>query len=96
MTAREPSQREPGAAQCAVQLDGLERVLRAGGVEAAARTEQRAHEQLISADQDAEDEAHVADIFCQSFSSERRSCALSLRSFEPRRPITMSSAGSAC
>lgn len=96
VAAREPPQGQPRAAQGAVQLDRLERVLRAGGMEAAPWTEQRTDEQLIAADQDAEDEAHRSDIFRQSFSRERRSCALSAPPGVARRPITMSSAGSAC
>src|SRR5688572_9843105 len=51
--------REPDAAGRAVGVDGFERVMRARRVEAAAWPEQRAHDQLVCADQDFQDVAHV-------------------------------------
>src|ERR1700719_25848 len=65
MTARQAPEGQPAAAQAAVCCDRLQCVLRARGVEATARPEQRADAQLISADQKAKNQAHAADIFCQ-------------------------------
>src|ERR1700685_128342 len=93
MAARQAPQRQRTAAQAAVRAHRLERVLRARGVEAAARAEQRADPKLIGADQDADELTHVADIFCQSFSRAERRRGLSARFTPARTPITMSRAG---
>src|SRR6187402_3434821 len=56
---------EPGAAQRAVLLDGLERVMGARGVEAAVLPEQRAERDLVCANEEFQDEAHVLATRCQ-------------------------------
>src|ERR1700686_2038363 len=90
VAARQAPQRQPGATQAAVRAHRLECVLRTRRVEAATRTEQRADAELVGADQDADELTHVADIFCQSFSSAARSRALSAVCTPARTPITMS------
>src|ERR1700722_16305328 len=96
MAARQAPQRQPTAAPAAVPRHRLERVLRTRRVKAAARAEPWTQRQLIGADQDAEEVAHVEDIFCQIFSTDERKLALSALSTPARTPMTMSSGGRLC
>jgi hypothetical protein len=49
LAARETTRGEPATAECAVALDGLHRILRTAGVEAAVLAEERADESLVAA-----------------------------------------------
>ena len=93
MAAREPSQRQPQAPQQAVRVECFERVLRAGGIEAAARPEQRADAPLVQTNQPPDYFVHVAMICCHSLLNEARSAAAAAARAALRAPITMSTAG---
>src|SRR5436853_5467651 len=58
--------RRPAAAQHAESLDRLQRVIRAGGVEATPRTQKRADGPLVEANQDFGDDAHCSATFFHS------------------------------
>src|ERR1041384_5341322 len=87
---------EPGAAEGAVMLDGLESVLGTRGIETAARFEQRAQHQLICADQDFEDEAHELMTRFQRVARLSRKVAAGTSRAGNFAATTMSTAGSSC
>src|ERR1700691_3975976 len=95
MAARQAAQRQQTPPERAVPPHGLQRVLRAGGIEAAARPEYRAHQQLIGTDQQLQSEVHRGEgcNLSQSRSRLARSSALAAARALARTPTTMSSAG---
>src|SRR5580692_4054597 len=58
VAAQQSAQRQDTAVQCAVRAQCLERVLRAGRIEAATRSEQRTQRQLVGADDPLQEETH--------------------------------------
>ncbi len=72
------------------------RVLRARGIEAAARPDQRAECELIRADQDFQDVAHVLATRCQRVARLARSAAAGASRAGFFAATTMSTAGSSC
>src|SRR3984885_4143629 len=66
MTAEETFHRQPGAAECPELLDRLQSVVGARRIEAATRTQERAHEALVKTDQERDGAAHCSVTFCHS------------------------------
>src|ERR1035441_1232493 len=93
VAARQSPDGQSAAAQAAMPAHRLERVLRTGRIEAAARSEQRTDRELIGPDQGKDQLAHVAASLIQSLSSAARRQGLSAASTPARAPITMSRAG---
>src|SRR3546814_5981988 len=58
---RDAPRREPAAAQWTVRADGVDRIVRAAGIETAARPEQWTDQDLVAADEDDDEigRAHV-------------------------------------
>src|SRR6185312_16519135 len=94
MTAADAANREPTAAQHPEPLDRLQRVLRARRMEAASRTDQRAHRPLVQPDQDLGNEAHCSVTLSQRLSRLAVSSALRAPRARARALTTMSRAGS--
>src|SRR5689334_4406075 len=76
MTPAEPAQREPAAAPHAVKLNGLERVIRAGGIETATAPQIGAQRNLIETDQELGDDTHCCLTLPHSSSIPARNSAL--------------------
>jgi len=96
VTAQQPTYAQIQAAHYTVALHRLERVLRAGGVEAATRTQQRTYRQLVGAYQIADQRAHSARIFFQSRSRPTRSSGAPAVRAGGRAPIRISAFGRRC
>src|SRR5579871_5542864 len=84
---------QPAATPEAMALDRFQRIVGAGRVEAAARSEQRADGELVGSDQETDERSHVLVIFCHSLSSDSRRRALVTACTPPRTPTTISNAG---
>src|SRR5579863_2469483 len=93
MAAADAAGGEPAAFPGAVFFDGFDGVERAAGLEAAARTQQWAHEIPIQADGDYQEALHRLITSCQCQSRLARSSALSRRPAAARACTTMSTAG---
>jgi len=96
VTAEETFHRQPGAAERPELLDRLQSVVGARGIEAAARSQKRAHEALIKTNQECDGAGHCSVTFCQSASRlARRSLPAASRA-RPRALTTKSTCGSSC
>src|SRR4051812_47829249 len=96
VTAGDALDREPHAAQGAMVLDGLERVMRTRRIETAVRPEQWAQADLVCANEEIQDEAHVLATRCQRVA--RLACSVAAGASRDGNfaETTMSTAGSAC
>ena len=96
VTADETFHCQPGAAECPGLLDRLQSVVGARRIEAAARTQKRAHEALIKTNQECDGAAHCSFTFCHSALRLARSSAPAASRARPRALTTRSTAGSSC
>src|SRR5688572_25193768 len=85
---------EPGAADRAVRVDRFDRVVRARRIETTARPEQWADGELVPADQDFEDVAHVLATRCQRVARLARKAVAEASRAGFFAATTMSTAGS--
>src|SRR5437016_3821819 len=88
--------RQPAAVQHAESLDRLQRVIRAGRVEAARRTEKRADDPLVEANQECDDGAHCSVTFFHSAARLARSSEPGAARACGRALTTRSRAGISC
>ena len=96
MTLAQAAQAEPAAPQRTVRVNGLERVVRAGGIETAAAPDERAQRALVGADQEPGDEPHCALTLLHNSSMPARSSLLGTSFARDRALTTISTAGSSC
>src|SRR5690349_1065365 len=85
---------QPGAAQCAMSFDGFDRVVRARRIETTTRSEQRAQDQLVGANQNSQDVAHVLATRCQRVARLARNVVAGAWVAGNFAATTMSTAGS--
>src|SRR3546814_4342793 len=63
VATRDAPRREPAAAQWTVRADGVDRIVRAAGIETAARPEQWTDQDLVAADEDDDrSEEHTSEL----------------------------------
>lgn len=96
MTTRDAPRAEPAAAQRAVTVHRLERVLRARWMKTAVRAEPGANNDLVAADQEVGKLAHTLMSLGQSFCRLSRNCALVAVRTAARVPTTISNDGNDC
>src|SRR5688572_14837744 len=96
MAAGDAFDGEPGAPQCTVRVDGFDGVVRAGRIEPAARPEQWADGELVAANQDFQDVAHVLATRFQRVARLARSAAAGAPAAGNFAATTMSTDGSSC
>src|ERR1700739_4408519 len=96
VTADEAFHRQPGTAECPELLDCLQSVVGARRIEAAARSQKRAHEALIETNQECDGAGHCSVTFCHSATRFVRSSLPAASRARPRALTTRSTFGSSC
>ena len=94
MATGQTFRRKPAAVQRSESLHGLQGVLGAGRVEAATRTQERAHEPLVNANYECDGVAHCSVTFFQSAIRLACNSAPAVSRARPRALTTRSTAGS--